>query len=71
MADLGAYNAPASSLGQPWAAAGGGGLCCEHSGVINASLSQQIMAAPLENSSSTLTHSAQGVRETLTAHSVT
>ena len=49
MVDLGAYNAPASSMGQPRAAAGGGGLCYEHSGVINGSLSQQIMAAPLEN----------------------
>lgn len=63
MADLGAYNAPAPSMGQPWEAASGGGLCSEHSGVINGSLSQQIMTAALENSSFMLAHSAQGVRE--------
>lgn len=54
MAELGAYNAPASSVGQQGAAASPGGLCGEHSAVVNGSLSQQIMRAPLENSGSTL-----------------
>lgn len=38
-----------------------GSLCCVPSGVINGSLSQQIMTASLENSSSTQPLSAQGV----------
>lgn len=71
MADLGAYNAPASSVGRQGAAASWGGLCCEHSAVINGSLSQPITRAPLENTSSTLAGSAPGVRERLTICSVT